>query len=53
MACSYNGLYVQRLSDGTIHNVQAVDTSENSIPLDPDTYIERDGRYRSRPLALR
>ncbi|WPH22328.1 hypothetical protein [Variovorax paradoxus] len=38
---SYTGLYVQRLEDGTIHSVQVVDTGGNSIPLDPETYIER------------
>jgi hypothetical protein len=42
MSSSYTGLYVQRLSDGIIHNVQVVDTAGISIPLDPDTYIERD-----------
>lgn len=41
MASSYKGLYVQRLSDGTIHSVQVVDTGGNSISLDPDAYIER------------
>ncbi len=41
MASSYRGLYVQRLSDGTIHSVQVVDAGGNSIPLDPDTYIQR------------
>jgi hypothetical protein len=42
MSSSYTGLYVQRLSDGTIHNVKVVDTAGHSIPLDPDTYTERD-----------
>jgi hypothetical protein len=42
MSSSYTGLYVQCLSDGIIHNVQVVDTAGISIPLDPDTYIERD-----------
>jgi hypothetical protein len=42
MSSSYTRLYVQRLSDGTIHSVQVVDTGGNSIPLDPDTYIKRD-----------
>ena len=41
MASSYKGLYVQRLSDGTIHSVQVVDTGGNSIPLNPDIYIQR------------
>lgn len=44
MASSYKGLYVQRLSDGTIHSVQVVDPGGNSIPLDPQTYIDRDVR---------
>lgn len=39
---SYTGLYVQRLSDGTIHSVQVADPFGNSIPLDPDVYIERE-----------
>ncbi len=42
MASSYKGLYVQRLSDGTIHSVQVVDPGGNSIPLDPQTYIDRE-----------
>lgn len=42
MSSSYKGLYVQRLSDGTIRSVQVVDTGGISIPLDPDTYIQRD-----------
>ena len=42
MSSSYKGLYVQRSSDGTIHSVQVVDTGGNSIPLDKDTYIQRD-----------
>ncbi len=42
MSSSYKGLYVQRSSDRTFHSVQVVDTGGNSIPLDPDTYIQRD-----------
>lgn len=42
MASSYKGLYVQRLTDGKVHSVQVVDTAGNSIPLDPEIYIERD-----------
>ena len=38
---SYTGLYVQRFEDGTIDSVQVVDTGGNSIPLDPNIYIER------------
>lgn len=41
---SYTGLYVQRLGSGVIHSVQVVDTAGNSIPLDPETYIERQVR---------
>lgn len=42
MASSYKGLYVQRLSGGIIHSVQVVDPGGNSIPLDPQTYIDRE-----------
>ncbi|RUO44513.1 hypothetical protein [Idiomarina aquatica] len=42
MASSYKGLYVQRFSDGIIHSVQVVDSGGNSIPLEPQTYIDRD-----------
>ena len=38
---SYTGLYVQRLSNGIIHSVQVVDSGGNSLPLNPDIYIER------------
>jgi hypothetical protein len=38
---SYRGIYVQRLSDGTIHSVQVVDSAGNSIPLDPQVYLQR------------
>ena len=42
MASSYKGLYVQRLEGGSIYSVQVVDTGGNSIPLDPETYRQRD-----------
>lgn len=42
MVSVYKGLYVQRLSNGTIHNVQVADPSGISIPLDPDVYLERE-----------
>lgn len=42
MASSYKGLYVQRASDGVIHSVQVVDSGGNSIPLDPQIYIDRE-----------
>ncbi|MFA7242410.1 MAG: hypothetical protein WC091_20035 [Sulfuricellaceae bacterium] len=38
---SYTGLYVQRLSNGDIDSVQVVDPFGNSLPLAPETYIER------------
>lgn len=38
---SYTGLYVQRSDNGDIHSVQVVDTGGNSLPLDPQTYIDR------------
>jgi hypothetical protein len=38
---NYTGLYVQRYTNGIIHSVQVVDTDGNSIPLDPQLYIER------------
>ncbi|MDD4963248.1 MAG: hypothetical protein PHI11_04935 [Gallionella sp.] len=38
---SYTGLYVQRLSNGKIDSVQVVDPFGNSLPLVPETYIER------------
>ena len=38
---SYTGLYVQRLSNGILHNVQVFDPFGNSIPLDPETYVAR------------
>ena len=42
MASSYKGLYVQRYSNGQIHNVQVADQNGYSIPLNPDVYLERD-----------
>jgi len=42
MASSYKGLYVQRSSDGAILSVQVVDTGGNSLPLDPQSYIDRE-----------
>lgn len=42
MASSYKGLYIQRDSNGQIHNVQVADPNGNSIPLNPDIYLERD-----------
>ncbi|MEZ2293919.1 hypothetical protein [Variovorax sp. RCC_210] len=41
MTSSYTGLYVQRLENGDIHSVQVVDTGGNSIPLDPQVYVDR------------
>lgn len=38
---SYTGLYVQRLDNGTVFSVQVVDTAGNSLPLEPDTYVQR------------
>lgn len=38
---SYTGLYVQLLNNGKIYSVQVVDPFGNSLPLDPETYIER------------
>lgn len=38
---SYTGLYVQRLNNGKIDSVQVVDPFGNSLPLEPETYIER------------
>lgn len=35
------GLYVQRLSTGTIHNVQVEDDAGNPRPMDPNEYIAR------------
>ena len=42
MASSYKGLYVQRYSNGQIHNVQVADPNGNSILLNPDVYLDRD-----------
>jgi hypothetical protein len=41
MKSVYTGLYVQKDSEGKIHTVQVYDTAGNSIPLDTETYIER------------
>lgn len=38
---SYRGLYVQRLENGEIDSVQVVDPLGNSLPLEPQKYIER------------
>ncbi len=38
---SYTGLYVQRYENGTIHSVQVADPFGNSLPLDPQEYIDR------------
>lgn len=38
---SYTGLYVQRLSDGSIHGVQVRDTVGNENSLDPLEYLAR------------
>ena len=38
---SYEGLYVQRLTDGTVHSVQVKDSAGNQLPLDPQEYIRR------------
>lgn len=42
MASSYRGLFIQKTADGLIHSVQVVDTAGISIPLDPNTYLQRD-----------
>ncbi|SES30053.1 hypothetical protein SAMN04487958_1132 [Vreelandella subterranea] len=42
MESSYKGLYVQRDERGEIISVQVVDTGGNSLPLDPEIYIERE-----------
>lgn len=38
---NYTGLYVQRLSNGKIDSVQVADPYGNSLPLDPEIYIQR------------
>ena len=35
---TYVGLYVQRLSDGTIYNVQVRDAAGIELPLTPEQY---------------
>ena len=42
MASSYMGLYVQRLSDGTIRSVQVRNPYGHSFAMDPDLYLARD-----------
>jgi hypothetical protein len=42
MTSNYKGIYVQRYSNGQIHNVQVAYLNGNSIPLNPDDYLERD-----------
>jgi hypothetical protein len=37
----YTGLYVQRLSDGSIFAVQVKDPHGNEISLEPDIYVQR------------
>jgi hypothetical protein len=41
MSSSYTGLYVQRLEDGRIFNVQVVDTAGNGNAIEPDVYKQR------------
>jgi pyruvate/oxaloacetate carboxyltransferase len=38
---TYVGLYVQRLSDGSIYSVQVKDQAGISLPLEPQEYIRR------------
>lgn len=37
----YTGIYVQRLSDGSIYAVQVKDQHGNQNSLDPQAYVER------------
>lgn len=37
----YKGLYVQRLSNGTIIGVQVENCNGMSLPLNPGAYVER------------
>lgn len=37
----YKGLYVQRLTDGSIFAVQVKDLHGNENSLDPNTYVQR------------
>ncbi|QBJ07937.1 hypothetical protein EYS10_05015 [Rahnella aquatilis] len=41
MASAYTGLYVTRLSDGSISGVQVVDSAGNEQPLDAEEYETR------------
>ena len=38
---NYKGLYVQRLSNGTIFSVQVEDPHKHQISLEPDDYKAR------------
>lgn len=37
----YKGLYVQRLTDGSVFAVQVKDPYGNETSLDPNTYVQR------------
>jgi hypothetical protein len=37
----YTGIYVERLSDGSIYAVQVRDPHGNETSLDPKTYVQR------------
>ena len=41
MATSYKGIFVQKLTDGSIFAVQVEDPNGNSISLDPKSYTLR------------
>jgi hypothetical protein len=41
MASSYTGLYVQRLSNGTIYSVKVKDPNGNEYSLDPVEYVKQ------------
>jgi hypothetical protein len=41
MMSTYVGLYVQRLENGSMHNVQVQDFAGNEIPLSPEEYDHR------------
>jgi hypothetical protein len=38
---TYTGLYVSRLSDGTIYSVQVRDSTGVELPLNPEQYADR------------
>jgi hypothetical protein len=38
---TYSGIFVQRLTDGTIYSVQVRDSAGNQNALEPATYSER------------